>query len=149
MNKKILPSTTKKAQQRSDANLNAEIRNQTISNINIYKTASPEIKNNRISALDHEWDIERFVETNTALIVLFTSLLGIKKSICFLITGLAGFFMLQHALTGWCPFLKCIRKTGIRTSEEISNEKTVMKILRGDFDQKPDDAEEMLRITEL
>ena len=47
-------------------------------------------------------------------------------------------------MQGWCPPLPVIRRLGIRTPEEISNEKTAIKYLRGDFIFKSDDPEEIL-----
>jgi hypothetical protein len=94
--------------------------------------------------LGREWDIERALETSAGALILLSSIKGFKKSKCFLFTGAIGFFLLQHALQGWCPPLPIMRKLGVRTSEEIYNEKTVLKILRGDFSQPSDNIEEML-----
>jgi hypothetical protein len=48
---------------------------------------------------------------------------------------------------GWCPPLPIIRKLGIRTPEEISNEKVAIKYLRGDFTQKEKEAKNILKIS--
>lgn len=63
-------------------------------------------------------------------------------------TGAVGFFLLQHALQGWCPPLPIIRKIGVRTAEEINQEKTVFKLIRGDFTGNTDDINALLTMTE-
>jgi hypothetical protein len=64
------------------------------------------------------------------------------------LTGTVGFFLLQHALQGWCPPLPIIRALGVRTAEEISAEKAVLKRMRGDFSQDTDNVNEMLTMVE-
>ena len=44
-----------------------------------------------------------------------------------------GAFLLQHALQGWCPPLPLLRQLGVRTAEEINEERTALKTIRGDF----------------
>jgi hypothetical protein len=46
-----------------------------------------------------------------------------------LVTG----FLLQHAVQGWCPPVKYFRRRGVRTAEEIAEERFALKALRGDF----------------
>jgi hypothetical protein len=43
-------------------------------------------------------------------------------------------FFLQHALQGWCPPIPVMRRLGVRTSEEINEERIALKALRGDFE---------------
>jgi hypothetical protein len=66
----------------------------------------------------------------------------------FLLTGAVGFFLLQHALQGWCPPLPVIRKMGVRTVEEINNERIVLKNIRGDFSHNNTDADGLLEMAE-
>jgi hypothetical protein len=77
--------------------------------------------------------------------IVITTYLGMKH--CkggFFIKRIA-MFLLSHALEGWCPSVSALRKLGMRTSEEIYNEKTSLKVIRGDFDIKNKcEAEEIL-----
>ncbi|PKM62090.1 MAG: DUF2892 domain-containing protein [Firmicutes bacterium HGW-Firmicutes-21] len=148
MFKKILPPTTKRVQNNTSPNVNNEIRNQTISNLNTYKSADVNILNDRIDRLNNECDIERVMQTNTASMILLSSIIGLKKSKWFILTGIIGFFMLQHSIKGNCPLLPIARKMGVRTATEINNEITVLKMARGDFANIPDNAEDMLNIAE-
>lgn len=150
MNKEILPPTTKKAAFHTCNKVNQDIRNKTLSCINTYKDSGEAILSDKIEKLNREWDTERVLETKAASVVLLSSIVGYKKKKCcwFLLTGAAGFFLLQHALQGWCPPLPVIRKVGVRTAEEINQEKTIFKLIRGDFSGNTDDINTLLNMTE-
>lgn len=149
MYKNIFAATTKRVSQSTNPNINVYIRNKTIQRLNLYKDCSKELLSERIKKLDYEWDIERCLETNAAIIILLSSICGLKKRRCwFLITGTISFFLLLHALMGWCPPLTILRKAGVRTSEEINNEKTVLKMMRGDFAVDSTDVKDMLHMVE-
>lgn len=147
--KNILPPTSKRVLLRTDPKINAEIRNQTVRNLNIFKNCSEPDISERIRSLSQEWDTERVLEVNASMLVLLSSYLGIKTGrIWFLLTGAAAVFMLQHALQGWCPPLPFIRKWGVRTADEIYAEKTALKLMRGDFLKPWPAAEDALNIAE-
>ncbi len=151
--KKIFPPTTKRICISTNQNVNYKIRNHTIRNINVYKNSSDKILSDNIEKLNSEWDIERIIELRAASLVIASTILGLKKNKnWFFLTGAAGAFLLQHSLQGWCPSLPILRRMGVRTAEEINNEKMVYKMLRKDFpniDSNDDlDAEEMLNIVE-
>ena len=132
----IFPPTLQRVFLRTDPVVNAEIRNQTIRNLNIFRNCNETEVTERIHKLDREWDTERVLEVNASLLILLSSYLGIRISrVWFLLTGMVGVFMLQHALQGWCPILPLIRKWGVRTADEIHSEQIALKILRGDFKQ--------------
>jgi hypothetical protein len=103
----------------------------------------------RIRELSLEWDTERILEVNFALLTIFSSYLGIRTSRWWLyLTGIVGIFLLQHALYGWCPLLPLLRKWGIRTEKEIYDEKASLKVLRKDFEKEYHSMEELLNIVE-
>jgi len=61
---------------------------------------------------------------------------------------MVGLCLLVHAMQGWCPILPLIRKKGVRTENEINNERTALKILRKDFDKEYSTVEELLDMVE-
>ncbi|MEO8044213.1 MAG: hypothetical protein ABI674_04850 [Spartobacteria bacterium] len=96
--------------------------------------APPAVLGRLIADLDQEWDIERVLETNAAVLALSGTLLGIFVNRKFLLLPcLVLPFLLQHALQGWCPPVPLLRRQGIRTRREIEAEKQALKALRGDF----------------
>jgi hypothetical protein len=88
----------------------------------------------RLRELDQEWDIERALQTNFAIVNWASITLGalVGRS-WFLLTGVATGFMARHALKGWCPPVSVLRRLGFRTSREINQERYALKALRGDF----------------
>ena len=146
----ILPPTVDRVSHSTCQKVNRKIRNRTCMRLNFYQGRGKKALTERITELNREWDTERVLETNAASLVLVSSLVGFKKSkrCCFLITGTVGFFLLQHALQGWCPPLPVIRKLGVRTAEEISREKMVIKLMRGDFSHRIKCAEDLLEAAE-
>lgn len=146
----ILPPTTKKEALSTCSKLNKEIRDATLSRLNKYKYRNEPILSKKINSLNYEWDTERVLETHAATVVLLISIIGFSKKKCslFILTGTVGFCLLHHALCGWCPPLPIIRKLGIRTAEEINNEKIALKIIRGDFLKVTNESEELLQIAE-
>jgi hypothetical protein len=88
----------------------------------------------RINALDEEWDMERWLETNASALAFTGTVLGLMVNRkffaipCFVLP-----FLFQHAVQGWCPPVPIFRRRGIRTRREIDAEKYALKALRGDF----------------
>lgn len=151
MKMRIFPPTGKRVQMNTEPDVNQAVKEQTISKLyelQEFKDAKNVVLNHCIDKLDDEWDTERVLEANAAAIILISSILGLKKSKAFLIPGLISFFLLQHAVQGWCPPLPVIRKLGVRTADEINQERTALKMMRGDFSEEPDTVEEMLEMIE-
>lgn len=147
--KNIFPPTSQRVFMRTDPKINAEIKDQTIRNLNIFKNGNEAELTERIQNLCAEWDTERVLEVNASMLLLLSAYLGIKTGrIWFVLTGVIGGFMLQHALQGWCPPLPIIRKWGVRTSDEIHAEKLSLKVMRGDFKKEFSDVTELLNEAE-
>lgn len=89
----------------------------------------------RLCELENEWDIERAIELNAAVLSLTGVILaaGVNKR-WLILPALVTTFLTQHAIQGWCPPVPLLRKLGYRTREEIDMEKYALKILNGDFD---------------
>lgn len=127
----ILPPTSQRVQLHTKEEINKKIQEKTRENINYYKTKSRRQILDRIKELDKEWDIERALETNAAVIIFISSLLAIStKNIWWIIfIGIISAFLLEHALQGWCPPVPIFRRMGIRSSAEIDEEKYLKKFI--------------------
>jgi hypothetical protein len=102
----------------------------------IFFALHPERIEERLHALDEEWDVERALEANAAAFSLGGLTLGIFSSRRWLaLPVLVAGFLMQHALQGWCPPLPVLRRLGFRTQREIDQERYALKALRGDFRQ--------------
>jgi hypothetical protein len=124
----LFPATTTKVNRNTNSEINNSIQQKSEKNVkDLFRKDKKDIIA-RIRELDYEWDTERVLELNFACIVLITSILGVLgKKGWMLLSGIASYFMIKHALQGWCPPLPIIRKLGVRTAGEIFNEKTALQ----------------------
>ncbi len=107
--------------------------------VRFYATQPREVITRRIEELEREWDIERALEANAATLALTGAVFGVLSSRkWFLLSCTVLGFLMQHALTGWCPPIPIFRRLGVRTRSEIDREKFALKALRGDFQNLPE-----------
>ena len=140
---------TDRVRARTSITMNARIDERTIEYLCHYVEQPPEVLSQRISELDREWDIERWLEANASGLALVGLVLGLTKSKRWLVLpGLVLPFLFLHAVQGWCPPLPALRRIGIRTRREIDAEKFALKVLRGDFEGIPSIMDETLRAVE-
>ncbi len=130
-----IPSSVHRVPANSSSRNNERIRQSTRESIARYAHESRERIEQRLGELDQEWDIERALEANAAAIFLIGISLGVfaNRKWLFLPAAVAG-FLLQHAVQGWCPPVPLLRRLGVRTPQEIEEERYALKLLRGDFD---------------
>lgn len=134
----MLPATTTRVPEHTADSANKQIRGDT--EIRVAETVScgPEAIQRRLAELDREWDIERSLQTNFAIVSLLGLTLGkLVDRRWHWFTAVAAGFMVQHALQGWCPPAGVMRRLGFRTIAEIEHERQALKALRGDFDAIP------------
>ena len=121
------PSSAERVPQHTAPEVNRRIRRETEESVDRYRNASPELITRRLGELSREWDIERAIEANAAIIGLVGILLGAFVNVWFLLLPAAvGSFLLQHALQGWCPPVPILRRLGFRTSREIFAERLAL-----------------------
>jgi hypothetical protein len=129
----MLPTTAERVPRHTRHAVNAEIQDETIRRIRYY-ASHPELIDQRLEDIDREWDIERTLEANAAIVVLAGVVLAAKVDRRWLVLpALAAGFLLQHALQGWCPPLPAFRRAAVRTMREMDVERFALKALRGDF----------------
>jgi hypothetical protein len=132
----MLPSTAERVPQNTAEQINQRIRQQTERNVLRYSSAGPLAIDRRLTELDKEWDIERYVETMAPTFSLLGLALGLTKNRKWLALPIVvQSFFLQHALQGWCPPIPLLRRLGVRTIDEINEERYALKALRGDFEE--------------
>ena len=134
----MFSATASRVPDHTPDHLNRRIWEKTRNNV-IHYAKGPASIGKRLETLDREWDIERLMETNAAIMIIIGILLGVFVSPWFLVISfvVAGFF-LQHALQGWCPPIRLLRRIGLRTQNEIASEYYALRYLRGDFKELPD-----------
>lgn len=134
-----IPSTTTRVEEQTDDRINEEIYQRSQHHVAVYAAAGPAAIERRLKELDQEWDIERVLEANAASISLIGIGLGaLYHRRWFLLPAAVAGFLLQHAIQGWCPPVPVFRRLGIRTSDEIQQERHALKALRGDYRDIPE-----------
>ncbi len=88
----------------------------------------------RLAELADEWDIERALVSWAPIPISVGLALGAFVHRRWLvvpavITG----FLAAHAVLGWSPPVFLLRRLGVRTRDEINQERYALKALRGDF----------------
>ena len=130
---KLAPTSTR-VERSTTAKTNEQIRKQTETRLAI-SAANREALDRRLRELDDEWDVERTLQTNFAVVNLVSVALGaLVARPWFILSGVAAGFMAEHALKGWCPPVPLFRRLGFRTAREINQERFAIKALRGDFE---------------
>lgn len=129
-----ISSTAERVTRHTDGEVNRRIRNATEMRIVWAAQGGRSAVDRRLQELDREWDVERCLETGAASISLLGVALGTTEDRkWFLLPAVVAGFLLQHAVQGWCPPLPVFRRLGVRTADEINEERYALKALRGDF----------------
>jgi hypothetical protein len=88
----------------------------------------------RLAELEREWDIDRVLMLNFALVGgagFLAGARGVKLRKSFngwqLFTTVQLAFLALHAVVGWCPPVALFRRLGVRTSREIESERRVLE----------------------
>lgn len=130
----MLPATTRRVRVNTCEHVNEQIKQRTEESIRRATAGGRTAIDRRLRELDEEWDIERFVETMAPAFTLVGIGLGLTRHRSwFALPVIVQGFFLQHALQGWCPPIPVLRRLGVRTMDEIEEERFALKALRGDF----------------
>lgn len=126
----MLPATQDRVPQHTKSHVNARIERETVASIaEAVRTGTID---RRLAELDREWDTERTLQTNFAVVSLLGLALSRRDRRWLALAAGASCFMVQHALQGWCPPLALFRRLGFRDAGEIERERMALKALRGD-----------------
>lgn len=118
-NDRVRENTSKKALEKIDR--------KTEENIHRYGSQDRAAIRERIEALNREWDTERVLEVTSGINVLLGLALGLTVNRRWLLlSAVSSSFLVQHTLQGWCPPLPVIRSLGVRTKNEIEQERDAL-----------------------
>lgn len=133
----MLPATQARVPANTPDQINRRIAAGIEGNIAYYARHPTEIAA-RLRELDREWDIERVLETNAAMLGFLGVVLGARrgKGLWLLLPAAVSGFLFQHATQGWCPPLPLLRRLGCRTAGEIEAERHALLRLREEFENE-------------
>ncbi|MFT3848271.1 MAG: hypothetical protein QM739_06200 [Propionivibrio sp.] len=123
----MLPSTVDRVPRNTAIEINARILQHTRQRVARTLCGGSRQIVCRLAELDREWDIERVLEANAASVSLLGFALGFRRDRRYLLLPvIVSAFLLQHALQGWCPPLPLLRRLGVRTANEIEQERQML-----------------------
>jgi len=124
----LIATTAQRVPANTAPHVNQRIRQAADARIESLAAQGPAAARVRLQALDHEWDIERCLETGASSLTLLGTVLGVAVDRKWLwLPGGVALFLLQHALQGWCPPLPVFRRLGVRTADEINYERAALQ----------------------
>lgn len=129
-----MTSTAERVPAHTSQDINRQIQSRMVRRVRYYADRPQDIPA-RLRELDEEWDIERAIEANAAALAFAGVALGsMGNRRWYLLPAAVTAFLFQHAIQGWCPPVPILRRLGFRTADEINQERSALKALRGDFD---------------
>jgi hypothetical protein len=110
------------------------IDDETIASLIEHDHAGRAVVDDRLHALEREWDVDRTLEIEASTMGLLGLALGmfVDRRLLALPTLVAA-SMLMYATTRRYPLLPLVRRLGVRSAREIARERYALKALRGDF----------------
>jgi hypothetical protein len=138
--RKLMPSAVKNMEttrnrvpRHTPRDINRQIQQDIESSIRYYQRHRNQI-GRRLQELDEEWDIERAIQANAAVVSFVGLAFGVLgRSRWLMVPAMVSGFLFQHAVQGWCPPVPVLRRLGFRTSFEIEHERQALKLIRGDY----------------
>lgn len=129
----MFPATTEKAERNTSAAALQRFDQQLRENIARIKGADRQAIEQRLSELDREWNIERAIGLEAPTMILLGLALGsLSNRKWFAVSAMAARMVILHNLQGWYPLLPVFRAAGLRTAEEIEQERMALKALLGE-----------------
>lgn len=129
----MLAPTTSRVENNSSEKINLTFQQDIKERINRYKGASPIAIDQRLDKLDREINIERAIELEAPMMIgLGVVLAALQDKRWAMLSAFAASMVIFHNLQGWYPLLPIFRRMGIRTQNEVEQEREALRILRGD-----------------
>lgn len=131
----MLSETTQRVEINTSPALNQQFDNQLQENLSRYLDADHATIDRRLAELDREWNVERFIETEAPLMIGLGIALGLTRSRkWFGLSAMAAGMVILHGVQGWYPLLPVFRRLGVRSQNEIEEERAALRVLRGDHE---------------
>lgn len=131
----MLSPTARRVELNTSPALNRKFQRQLEANISRYMGADRAAIDRRLRELDREWNVERLIETEAPLMIGLGIALGLLKDRkWFAVSAFAASMVILHSLQGWYPLIPVFRRLGLRTQNEIEEERNALRMLRGDHD---------------
>jgi hypothetical protein len=127
------PLVEDRVRRHTPEHVNLKLDRARASSVAFHAQASREAIVARLAELEREWDLDRAVVTNFAVLAPISLELGLRRGAGWMALFRAQqFFLLLHMLVGWCPPSAVFRRLGFRTKAEIQAEREALLALLRD-----------------
>lgn len=118
------PRTSDRVRRHTSPEVNRRIDRLTRATVDDLAASGRDALVTRLEELNHEWDVDRALMANFAVVGGITLELGrrVHRGWLYLFRA-QQVFLLMHAVLGWCPPLPVFRRLGFRTAKEIAAER--------------------------
>lgn len=131
----MLSETTQRVEINTSPAVNQQFDEQLQENLSRYLDADHAAIDRRLGELDREWNVERFIEAEAPLMIGLGIALGLTRGRkWFGLSAMAASMVILHGVQGWYPLLPIFRRLGVRSQNEIEEERAALRILRGDHE---------------
>jgi hypothetical protein len=124
------PSAWDRVRARTGAKVNARIDRGAAARLSRLRTDPTASLLRHLAELDREWDVDRALMANFAVLGGLSLSLGLsrrnawrRRNPWLALFGTQLGFLLFHSVAGWCPPLPVLRRLGFRTQKEIDVER--------------------------
>ena len=120
-------ATTDRVRRHTAAHVNEKIDRRTDESLRSAIDQGPDAVVARLEEIDREWNVDRALMANFAVLGAATFELGkrVHPAWHYVLRGQMAFLLL-HAVVGWCPPLAVFRRLGFRTAKEIEAERAAL-----------------------
>ena len=131
----MVQSTTERVDNNISQERREELDRQLKEAISKYQHADSQQIDRRLAELDQEWDIERVIEVEAPLMIGLGAGLGLLHSPkWFGLSAVAASMVILHNTQGWYPLLPVFQRMGIRSQNDIEQERSALRVLRKDHE---------------
>lgn len=132
----MIQSTTERVESNTSEAHREELDQQLRETISRYRNADRQQIDKRIAELDQEWDVERMIEVEAPLMIGLGAGLGLLRSPkWFGLSAAAAVMVILHNTRGWYPLLPIFQRMGIRSQNDIEQERSALRVLRKDHER--------------
>ncbi len=116
----VLPPTEERVPLHTRTSDNVLIAVEAIARVKNHFNSPPSVITESIEKLESQWDIERVLEFNASALSLISFVLAwyLHSWKPLLFAFAIAFFLLQHAIQGWCPPVPIFRSMVITSIEQ-------------------------------
>jgi len=129
----MLSTTAERVTANTAPEYRQQFEQQLRDNIAGYMLADRQTLDQRLEALNGEWNIERVIELEAPTMIALGVILGLTAGRkWFGLSVFAASLVILHNTQGWYPLMRPFQRMGLRSQNDIEQERLALRVLRKD-----------------